>query len=325
MDQDSSFVVTPRTILGIGIVLLGFALTLDRLGIAEANQILRFWPVPIILMGALMIVQARDARERIRGWFFGGLGVWFFLYTQGIVSIRIWEFFWPVVLMLIGFSLMFRTGGARRRRHHRYRSDGPFGASSPFGPDGPLGPRGPLGPDGPLGPNGPFGPNGPLARRTDSTPSAFSDTGFAAQQPFVPTDATGKPAAGTPAVPPYADRSEHVSMFAVWSSVRRATAASPFRGGDITAIMGGGQLDLRLATIPPGEEAILDIVAVMGGVEIIVPSNWEVSTPILPFMGGVEDKRFPPLQTDPNAVRREASGRLVLRGLVMMGGVHIKS
>lgn len=114
-------------------------------------------------------------------------------------------------------------------------------------------------------------------------------------------------------------------MFAVWSSVRRATAASPFRGGDITAIMGGGQLDLRLATIPPGEEAILDIVAVMGGVEIIVPSNWEVSTPILPFMGGVEDKRFPPLQTDPNAVRRELGGRLVLRGLVMMGGVHIKS
>ena len=113
-------------------------------------------------------------------------------------------------------------------------------------------------------------------------------------------------------------------MFAVWSSVRRTSAASPFRGGDITAIMGGGQLDLRLATIPPGEEAVLDIVAVMGGVEILVPSDWEVSTPILPFMGGVEDKRFPPLH-DPNAPHKGPGGRLVLRGLVMMGGVHIKS
>jgi len=146
---------------------------------------------------------------------------------------------------------------------------------------------------------------------------------FAAQEQFVAADA--KPSAGAPPVPPYTDRSEHLSMFAVWSSVRRTSAASPFRGGDITAIMGGGQLDLRLATIPAGEEAILDIVAVMGGVEIIVPPNWEVSTPILPFMGGVEDKRFPPLPTDPNAVRHEAGGRLVLRGLVMMGGVHIKS
>jgi hypothetical protein len=145
---------------------------------------------------------------------------------------------------------------------------------------------------------------------------------FGAGEAFVPGGSSGS--SGSPASPPqYADRSERLSMFAVWSSVRRASVASPFRGGDITAIMGGGQLDLRLATIPPGEEAILDIVAVMGGVEILVPSTWEVSTPIFPFMGGVEDKRFPPLQ-DPNAVRKE-SGRLVLRGLVMMGGVHIKS
>ena len=106
MDQDSSFVVTPRTVLGIAIVLLGFALTLDRLGVAPANQLLRFWPVPLILMGALMIVQARDGRERARGWVFTGIGSWFFLYSQGIVSIRIWEFFWPVVLMLIGLSLV---------------------------------------------------------------------------------------------------------------------------------------------------------------------------------------------------------------------------
>jgi hypothetical protein len=123
-------------------------------------------------------------------------------------------------------------------------------------------------------------------------------------------------------MPRTADRDERLSMFAVWSNVRRASAASPFRGGDITAIMGGGQLDLRLATIPPGHEAILDIVAVMGGVEIVVPPHWEVSTPIFPFMGGVEDKRFPPLQTD--SAPKE-SGRLVLRGIVMMGGVHIKS
>jgi hypothetical protein len=119
-------------------------------------------------------------------------------------------------------------------------------------------------------------------------------------------------------------RLDRISIFSIWSSVRRTSTASPFRGGDITAIMGGGQLDLRLAAIPAGQEAVLDIVAVMGGVEILVPATWEVSTPIMPFMGGVEDKRFPPLQADPN-VRRENGGRLVLRGLVMMGGVHIKS
>jgi hypothetical protein len=259
-----------------------------------------------------MVVQARDGRERTRGLVFAGIGTWFFLYAEGLVTVRIWELFWPVILMLIGFSLLFRTGGPRHRRYRR------FGADGPFGPGGPLGPSGPLGPDGPLGPNGPFarGSSGP-------TSASGSNMPFGAGEAFVP--GASSRAAGSPSSPPqYADRSERLSMFAVWSSVRRASVASPFRGGDVTAIMGGGQLDLRLATIPPGEEAVLDIVAVMGGVEILVPSNWEVSTPIFPFMGGVEDKRFPPLHTDPNAVRKE-SGRLVLRGLVMMGGVHIKS
>jgi hypothetical protein len=147
---------------------------------------------------------------------------------------------------------------------------------------------------------------------------------FGAAENFVP-NASATPGGAPPLSAQYADRADKISMFAVWSSVRRTSAASPFRGGDITAIMGGGQLDLRLATIPAGEEAVLDIVAVMGGVEIVVPASWEVSTPLLPFMGGVEDKRLPPLQTDPNATRKDNSGRLVLRGLVMMGGVHIKS
>ena len=276
MDQDSSFVVTPRTVFGVAIALLGFALALDRMGIVQANYLLRFWPVPLILIGALMIVQARDSRERTRGWIFAGIGTWLFLNTEGLLSVRLWELFWPVILILIGLSLVFRTGGPRRRR-------GRFGAPGASG----------------------------------SNPS------FGASESFVPNASATSAAA--PPVLQYADRSERISMFAVWSSVRRTSAASPFRGGDITAIMGGGQLDLRLATIPPGEEAILDIVAVMGGVEILVPSGWEVSTPIFPFMGGVEDKRFPPLPTNSNTVRKDSGGRLVLRGLVMMGGVHIKS
>jgi predicted membrane protein len=302
MDQDSSsFVITPRTVFGVAIALLGFALALDRLGIAEASYLLRFWPVPLILIGALMFVQARDGRERTRGLVFAGIGTWLFLSTEGLIPFRIWELFWPVILILIGLSLVFRTGGPRRRSRRRVGGDGPFGST------------------GPLGPSESFG-----SRRSESIATLGPDTPFGAAEHFVPS-APAAPGGSAPVTSQYADRAEKISMFAVWSSVRRTSAASPFRGGDITAIMGGGQLDLRLATIPAGQEAILDIVAVMGGVEIVVPASWEVSTPILPFMGGVEDKRLPPLQTDSNAVRKDNSGRLVLRGLVMMGGVHIKS
>jgi predicted membrane protein len=309
MDQDRSFVLTPRTVMGMAIVLLGLVLMLDRIGIVDARYILRFWPVPLMLIGGLMVAQAQDGRERTRGYIFAGIGTWLFLNSEGLLTVRIWDLVWPLILVLIGLSLIFRTGGPRRRRRRNYGPDGPFGSSGPFGPNGPLGPSGPLGPDGPLASNAPFG-------RRDS-PSSGASAQFAA--------GTVESSSTTSSTGVYPDRAEKVSMFAVWSSVRRASAASPFRGGDITAIMGGGQLDLRLATIPSGEEAVIDIVAVMGGVEIIVPPTWEVSTPIMPFMGGVEDKRFPLLPTDPNVTRRETGGRLVLRGLVMMGGVHIKT
>jgi predicted membrane protein len=119
--------------------------------------------------------------------------------------------------------------------------------------------------------------------------------------------------------------SSRLSTFSVWSSCKRTSNANPFRGGDITAVMGGAQIDLRTATIPPGEEASLDILAIMGGVEVYVPSHWILSTPIVPFMGGIEDKRLAPLGADPRLVTKDAAPRLVIRGFVMMGGVRINN
>jgi predicted membrane protein len=120
-----------------------------------------------------------------------------------------------------------------------------------------------------------------------------------------------------------ADREHRVSMFSVWSGAKRQSRSHAFGGGDITAIMGGGQLDLRQADVAPGEAAVLDILVIMGGVEIMVPSHWQVETPIMPFLGAVEDKRFAPIPME--GTHREPGPRLILRGLVLMGGVEIKS
>ena len=42
-------------------------------------------------------------------------------------------------------------------------------------------------------------------------------------------------------------------------------------------------------------------------------------------MGGVEDKRLPPLPTGVDGAGGLAAPRLVLRGMVLMGGIGIKS
>jgi predicted membrane protein len=116
-----------------------------------------------------------------------------------------------------------------------------------------------------------------------------------------------------------------LSIFAVLSGVKRASAAERFRGGEVTAFMGGAQIDLRRATIPPGEEASLEIFVMMGGCEIFVPTSWNVITPLVPVMGGIDDKRLAPLPGPSASIDDKPAPRLVLRGLLMMGGIEIKS
>jgi hypothetical protein len=119
--------------------------------------------------------------------------------------------------------------------------------------------------------------------------------------------------------PPRGDENQRVNIIGILGGGNRTSNANPFRGGDLVAIMGGGQVDLRRAVIPPGEQAIIDIMSMMGGFEIIVPDTWAVDDRTMPIMGGVgNDTRVAP---QPGV----APPTLVLRGVMFMGGVNIRN
>jgi hypothetical protein len=106
------------------------------------------------------------------------------------------------------------------------------------------------------------------------------------------------------------------SAFAVMGGVSRRSNAPAFRGADITAIMGGCEIDLRQASIEPGTEAVIDLFAMWGGIELRVPADWTVVIRAVPIMGGVDDKSHPPAAADK---------RLIIRGLLLMGGAEVKN
>ena len=112
------------------------------------------------------------------------------------------------------------------------------------------------------------------------------------------------------------DSSARLSALAVLGGVDRRVTAEGFQGADITAFMGGGKLDLREAKMS-GPEAVVDILAVMGGFEIVTPETWQVIVDVVPLMGGYEDKTRHP--ADPSAPR------LRLRGFVMLGGLEVRN
>jgi hypothetical protein len=123
---------------------------------------------------------------------------------------------------------------------------------------------------------------------------------------------------------PRTDASGTVALFAVMGESKRSISGQSFRGGEMTAIMGGCFLDLRQATMAPGEQATIDVFALMAGHEIWVPTGWTVVSHVLPFMGAVDDKRLPPAE-GAAPPRPDARPQLTLRGFVMMGGLIIKS
>src|SRR5262245_18068463 len=98
-----------------------------------------------------------------------------------------------------------------------------------------------------------------------------------------------------------------------------------FGGGEMTAFMGGTVLDLRGATIPSGEERVVEVHTLMGGAEIRVPQNWAVSLDVTPMLGGVNDQRRRPGGDRTEDREAPTPPRLVLRGNVVMGGVVLKN
>jgi len=85
----------------------------------------------------------------------------------------------------------------------------------------------------------------------------------------------------------------------------------------VSVMMGGAVLDLRDAS-PPRRPARLDVMIVMGGVQLLVPEDWRVQIEVEALMGGIQDARDG--QAD-----QDRPVDLVLEGRVVFGGLDISS
>ncbi len=111
------------------------------------------------------------------------------------------------------------------------------------------------------------------------------------------------------------ERLEHgarIDASAVMSGIVLKNDSQEFCGGEVNAVMGAVEIDLRQAAI--ATEAVLHLSIIMGGVEIKVPREWSVSVNGSPMLGGIEDKTVPPMMP---------GKRLIIEGSVIMGGVEI--
>lgn len=103
----------------------------------------------------------------------------------------------------------------------------------------------------------------------------------------------------------------------IMGGINKKLASPDFKGGSITCIWGGAEIDLKEAHL--GSGAALDVFILMGGAQLTVPKDWTVVVDAFPIMGGVEDKitKYPEGTADPAKMIR-------VTGTIVMGGLEIK-
>jgi hypothetical protein len=108
-----------------------------------------------------------------------------------------------------------------------------------------------------------------------------------------------------------------IRSFALMSGSEMRPQGVVFRGAELTAVFGGVKLDLGQAQLE-GNTPVVDVFALMGGIEIYVPRDWEVVNNVTALMGACVDKRHPTTATG------NPGKRIIIRGMAVMGGIEIK-
>jgi len=103
----------PSLVAAVIIIVVGAVLFLDRMGLADVGELLRYWPVLLILLGAANLLRPEQS-SRVGGTglvIFGGL---FLLHNLGYLRVD-WSTIWPLFIVGVGVLLLIRALEGRKQ------------------------------------------------------------------------------------------------------------------------------------------------------------------------------------------------------------------
>jgi hypothetical protein len=284
---------------GVVLVMAGVILLLDRLGVVPMLELLRFWPVVAVAIGTVLLVEVRAVVIRTIGGVLIANGMILLAGNLGYLGVR-GELFWPLILIDIGAVLMAR---AIEERNRPVVEVPPKTAEMPEPPQPPLRTRyrqtnAGSPPPKPETPRAESAPPPPRPERPD-----FADRFWDKANRFC--EGAERFARNLEAA-----NGEHVSVF---GHVQRHVTDQNLQKMRVVSVFGGFQLDLRDAGMQD-DQAVVDTAAVFGGIEVIVPDDWQVVSHGAGIFGGFTDETRPP---------DRPTKRLIVTGAGVFGGVIV--
>lgn len=301
--------------VGLLIVAFGLVLLLDQEGIVSANYVYRyFWPAIFIFFGVELLVSCMIRGGRaVVGFLLLAFGLLLLMGALGFVHVG-FEVLWPLALIIWGIWIITRTFSPQRELGARIRDavhdsvnqkiqdsiHDPIHDSVSAAVE-----------------------NDPRAdwrarrdwrrrewrRRRDWRRQSPHDWASSVRSAIQDTFNDWR---GEESVEPEFD------YLAIFGGIKQRVTAKKFRGGRLTALFGGFEVDLTRADID-GQTAVVDASALFGGGEIRVPPTWAIEIRGTAILGGYTDETHQEV-TDPAAAKR-----LIVKGIAALGGVVIKN
>ena len=116
---------------------------------------------------------------------------------------------------------------------------------------------------------------------------------------------------------PFDETADEIDLVVIFDGVEASSRAASFRGGSVLTWYGGGNLDLREATLDPSGGR-LRLRSIFGGMRVLVPPTWRVEVHSVGVFGGVGN------DTDASTAD-PASPALVIDAIAAFGGAMVTS
>jgi hypothetical protein len=267
----------------IFLILFGVVLFLSNLGLFPIQHFWKYWPLYLVILGVSKLISGQP-RERGAGVVLTAVGSIFFASNQGWFHFRSgdWVSIAGIILIVAGIVSFqaARGDGPTAFAARRARRD-----ARRFGYANAF--------------QQPFTPGQPFTAGQPFTPGQP----FTHQQPFTP------------------GRSDAwLRDSAVFGGIKRRVDTNQFAGGDIEAVFGSLDLDMRNAAMPPAQTtATLHVKSAFGAIKLRIPQHWRVSLQVAGAFGAAEDKTIPIPRTD------IPPSTLIVTGSSAFGAVEIEN
>jgi LiaF transmembrane domain len=286
--------------VGLLIVAFGLVLFLDQEGIVSAHYVYRFfWPALFIFFGLEFLISCRFSGGRgLVGFLMLAFGLLLLTGALGYLNVG-FQTLWPLALIIWGVWVITRSFGGDRGLTDRIRGAVHDSINAKIHDDVHNAVSDAVAND----PKADWRARRDWRRRNphdwaDSVKSAIQDT-------F--NDWTGQESTDP-----------EFDYMAIFGGIKQRVTVKNFRGGRLTAVFGGFEVDLTRADID-GPTAMIDASALFGGGEIRVPPTWIIEIRGIALLGGYTDETHQEV-ADPATAKR-----LIVKGIAALGGVVIKN